>query len=178
VLDTADAPHDDGAVHPVRRRRSGLRIGTKDERAAAEQRRVMIAAARANGISYEQRDGRTYAVLHLPAEAAPPIARRGEDDAVHHHDGDVHHERDPRDDRRGDRGLHVTPSSTVCLGRGRPGTDGLPLEAIAVDHGRPVVARVLAEELRAGRVQLDGGRYRLAVPLEPPVARGLAEFAC
>ena len=37
------------------------------DRSWAEQRRAQIAHARSNGVTLEERDGRTYRVLHLPA---------------------------------------------------------------------------------------------------------------
>jgi hypothetical protein len=66
------SPRHRSYARAVPRRRTSLRRiqpGDPD----AERRRQLIARARANGVSYEQRDGRTFTVLHLEPErrAAP-----------------------------------------------------------------------------------------------------------
>jgi hypothetical protein len=72
------AAGDSEEPHPVTTR-TGSRSGARQIRrgghllgpmefAAAERRREAIEAARANGVEYVERDGRTFTLLHLPAE--------------------------------------------------------------------------------------------------------------
>ena len=51
--------------------RKGAALRGPMELASEQERREAIAAARANGVEYVERDGRTFTLLHLPAELEP-----------------------------------------------------------------------------------------------------------